>query len=132
MESPEPFFYFHPFHWNIYICYELNEFLWLFNSFSCFFWWCYNNTLVIICQYIFTFYFNIFWLSLSYLHEFYNSCIYLIIFRLFIFLRRSTFCPESSIISIAILINNAFKTVRQSAKDKEDIWRRISHSDGLD
>ena len=27
MESPEPFFYFHPFHWNIYICYELNEFL---------------------------------------------------------------------------------------------------------
>ena len=44
--------------------------------------------------------------------------------------------------SIAILVNNAFKTVQQSAKDKEDICRRadarqkyltqISHSDGLD
>ena len=43
---------------------------------------------------------------------------------------------------IAILVNNAFKTVQQSAKDKEDICRRadarqkyltqISHSDGLD
>ena len=33
---------------------------------------------------------------------------------------------------ITVLINNAFKTVQQSAKDKEDIWRRISHSDGLD
>ncbi len=41
-----------------------------------------------------------------------------------------------------ILVNNAFKTVQQSAKDKEDICRRadarqkyltqISHSDGLD
>lgn len=93
MESPEPFFYFHPFHWNIYICYELNEFLWLFNSFPCFFWWCYNNTLVIICQYIFAFYFNIFYLSLSYLHWFYNIFIYLIIFRLFHFLRCSTLLP---------------------------------------
>ena len=26
--------------------------------------------------------------------------------------------------SIAILVNNAFKTVQQSAKDKEDICRR--------
>ena len=44
--------------------------------------------------------------------------------------------------TIAILVNNAFKTVQQSAKDKEDICRRadarqkyltqISHSDGLD
>ena len=44
---------------------------------------------------------------------------------------------------ITVLINNAFKTVQQSAKDKEDICRhaithgkdicrRISHSDGLD
>ena len=43
---------------------------------------------------------------------------------------------------IAVLVNNAFKTVQQSAKDKEDICRRtdarqkyltqISHSDGLD
>ncbi len=41
--------------------------------------------------------------------------------------------------TIAILVNNAFKTVQQSAKDKEDICRRadarqkyltqISHSD---
>ena len=31
--------------------------------------------------------------------------------------------------TIAILVNNAFKTVQQSVKD---IWRRISHSDGLD
>ena len=28
------------------------------------------------------------------------------------------------ILIIAILVNNAFKTVRQSAKDKEDISRR--------
>jgi hypothetical protein len=28
------------------------------------------------------------------------------------------------ILIIAILVNNAFKTVRQSAKDKEDICRR--------
>ena len=44
--------------------------------------------------------------------------------------------------TIAILVNNAFKTVQQSAKDKEDICGRanarqkyltqISHSDGLD
>jgi len=27
--------------------------------------------------------------------------------------------------SIAILVNNAFKTVQQSAKDKEDICRRV-------
>ena len=31
---------------------------------------------------------------------------------------------DKTYISIAILVNNAFKTVRQSAKDKEDICRR--------
>lgn len=60
MESPKPFCYFHPFHWNIYICYELNEFLWLFILFPVFFWWTYNTTPFAICQYIFTFYFIIF------------------------------------------------------------------------
>ena len=50
--------------------------------------------------------------------------------------------PPALFLSIAILVNNAFKTVQQSAKDKEDICRRadarqkyltqISHSDGLD
>ena len=30
----------------------------------------------------------------------------------------------SDLILIAILVNNAFKTVQQSAKDKEDICRR--------
>ena len=28
---------------------------------------------------------------------------------------------------IAILVNNAFKTVQQRAKDKEDICRRVTH-----
>ena len=50
--------------------------------------------------------------------------------------------PPMLFLSIVILVNNAFKTVQQSAKDKEDICRRadarqkyltqISHSDGLD
>ena len=36
--------------------------------------------------------------------------------------------------TIAILVNNAFKTVQQSAKvtHGKDICRRISRSDGLD
>lgn len=100
MESPEPFSYFHPFHCNIYIYYELNEFLWFlifyflfFILFPVFFWCDYNTTAPHICQYIFAFYFNIFYLSLSYLHWFYNIFIYLIIFRLFHFLRCSTLLP---------------------------------------
>ena len=32
--------------------------------------------------------------------------------------------PPALFLSIAILVNNAFKTIQQSAKDKEDICRR--------
>ena len=35
-----------------------------------------------------------------------------------------------TLISIAILVNNAFKTVQQSAKDKEDICRRADARQG--
>lgn len=34
MDSPNPFFLFHPDSWNIYICYELNDFLLYFFFFS--------------------------------------------------------------------------------------------------
>ena len=33
-----------------------------------------------------------------------------------------------TLISIAILVNNAFKTVQQSAKDKEDICKRADRT----
>ena len=36
----------------------------------------------------------------------------------------------SDLILIAILVNNAFKTVQQSAKDKEDICRRADARQG--
>ena len=32
--------------------------------------------------------------------------------------------PPALFLSIVILVNNAFKTIQQSAKDKEDICRR--------
>lgn len=46
LESPFPFFILH-----VHLCYELNDFLFLF--FSCCFWWSYNNIVAGICQYIF-------------------------------------------------------------------------------
>lgn len=84
MESPEPFSYFHPFHCNIYIYYELNEFLWFFILFPVFFWCDYNTTAPHICQYIFTFYFIIFFLLLFNFSKFHNIYIYLMFFWLFI------------------------------------------------
>ena len=47
-------------------------------------------------------------------------------------LQHFQFLSATKNITIAILINNAFKTVQQSAKNKEDIWRRISQCDELD
>lgn len=84
MESPEPFSYFHPFHCNIYIYYELNEFLWFFILFPVFFWCDYNTTAPYICQYIFVFYFIIFFLLLFNLNKFHNIYILIIFFWLFI------------------------------------------------
>ena len=47
-------------------------------------------------------------------------------FEQFFFLLFVPFCinKRSCQLFIAILVNNAFKTVQQSAKDKEDICRR--------
>ena len=39
-------------------------------------------------------------------------------------LRTHTVILDRYLLPIAILVNNAFKTVQQSAKDKEDICRR--------
>ena len=38
--------------------------------------------------------------------------------------------PPMLFLSIVILVNNAFKTVQQSAKDKEDICRRADARQG--
>ena len=88
--SPYPFFSISFLSCNIYLYYELNDFLFCLICFSLVFFWChYNSTAQRICQHIFIF-------SCNYYLFYYLQCIYIMYFSYYILFSDNLFCSVFS------------------------------------
>lgn len=73
--------FFHPF-MCIYAMNWMNFWFFCFCFFSCSFWWSYNNTVVLFCQYIFCIFISIFSFIICFICYYFIICLYFLLFSI--------------------------------------------------